>query len=229
MDRNNVVNKYLKDHLTDVEGYSTETYDDQKGIETVGKGLNLRSPATTASLLRLGHDPEAVKTGAVSLSDEDLGKAEDDVINQKRELFNNIKSQGFPQKEFNEAQEAAMLSLVYNSPQLLGPNLRQRLNENDDLGAMKEILLNSNKEQSPGIQLRRLKEAEMYGGPLDFQQLLKTMNPEEKKQVYNMLGKIQNEEQKTEALKKYEQFNPDYKPPMEKPVFFKMPKLLKGN
>lgn len=226
--RDDIVKKYLKTHLSDVEGYSPDVYQDQKGVDTVGEGISLRSPATGKSLLNLGYSPDQIKSGEVQLNEDELQKTQDDILQQKRDQFSNIKSQSFPDKQFNEAQEAAMLSLMYNSPQLVGPNIRQRLNENDDLGAMKEILLNSNKEQSPGLQLRRVKEAELYGGPLDFQQLIKTLKPEEKKQVFDMLNKLDNEEHRKGALEKYKQFNPEEKRELDKPQFFKLNKLLKG-
>jgi GH24 family phage-related lysozyme (muramidase) len=228
LDRNKIVNTYLKNHLQEVEGHSDEVYDDQKGIPTVGRGISLRSPSSQESLLRLGYDPDSVQRGEVSLSNEELDQVENDIINQKRDYLNTIKSQSFPQKEFNEAQEAAMLSLMYNSPQLVGPKLRQFLNEGKDLDVMREIVLNSNRENSPGLQLRRIKEAELYGGPLDFQNMLKTMTPQEKAQVYQLLNKIDNEEQRNSVLEKYGQFNPDYQPPMEKPKFGKIANIFKG-
>lgn len=224
MSRDKIVNKLLESHLNEFEGFSPEVYKDQKGIDTVGTGISLRSPSSSKAMEELDIVPKEN-----TFKEEDLERIKNNVIEQKKELLNRIKSQSFPQKELKENQEAALLSLAYNSPQLLGPNLRQRLNENDDLGAMREILLNSNKENSPGLQLRRVKEAELYGGPLDFQQLIKTLKPEEKKQVFEQLNMIENEEQKKSVLDKYSQFNPEYKRPLEAPTFYKLPNLFKGN
>jgi GH24 family phage-related lysozyme (muramidase) len=226
LDRDNTVNKYLKTHLSDVEGYSDEVYDDHKGIPTVGTGVNLNSPTTQKSLLNLGYEPARVTSGEIQLSPEELDRIHDDHINETKNIFNTIKSQSFPQKNLNEAQEAAMLSLMYNSPKLVGPSLRQHLNNNDDLSVMKEIVLNSNRENNPGLQLRRIKEAELYGGPLDFQQMLKTLTPEQKKQVYDSISQIKNEEQRLQALEKYAQFDPEYKSPLEKPKFYKIAGML---
>lgn len=223
-DRNALVDRLLNSHLDEFEGYSSEVYEDQKGIPTVGTGINLRGPATGKAMSDLGITNETDE----SFKQEDLSLIKNNIINQKKDFLNNVKSQSFPNKELKENQEAALLSLAYNSPALIGANLRQRLNENDDLGVMKEILLNSNRENSPGLQFRRVKEAEMYGGPLDFQQLIKSMSPEEKKQVFDQLSKIENDEQKNTVLQKYSQFDPNYKRPLEKPPFFKMGNLLKG-
>lgn len=227
-DRNSLVDRLLQDHLNDVEGYSSDVYDDQKGIPTVGGGINLRSPSSTKAMDDLGIKSSDEESKQL-FGDDDLERIKNNVIGQKKELLGSIQSQSFPNKQLKENQEAALLSLAYNSPQLLGPNLRQRLNENDDLGAMKEIILNSNKENSPGLQLRRIKEAELYGGPLDFQQMIKTLSPDEKKQVFDHLNNIENEEQRNTVLQKYAQFDPNYKRPLEKPQFFKMGNLLKGN
>src|SRR6185503_4717253 len=218
--RNKLVDRLLETHLKDVEGYSPEVYADQKGIPTVGTGINLRSPSSAKAMDDLGIVQKNAQEAQELLGEDDLERIKTNVIGQKKDLLNTIKSQSFPQKELKENQEAALLSLAYNSPQLIGPNLRQRLNENDDLGAMREIILNSNKENSPGLQLRRIKEAELYGGPLDFQQLLKAMSPEEKKQVFDQLNQIENETQRNEVLQKYAQFDPNYKRPLEKPQFF---------
>lgn len=228
MSRDALVDRLLQSHLDDVEGYSSEVYNDQKGIPTIGNGINLRSPSSSKAMNDLGIVQNTDEKSNPTFNEEDLARIKTNVIGQKKELFNTIKSQSFPQKELKENQEAALLSLAYNSPQLIGPNIRQKLNDNDDLGTMKEILLNSNKENSPGLQLRRVKEAELYGGPLDFQQLLKTLTPQEKQQVFDHLNNIENDAQKTEVLQKYAQFNPDYKRPLEKPQFFKMGNLLKG-
>lgn len=229
MDRNDIVNKYLKTHLDDVEGNRSEVYEDQKGIPTIGAGINLRSPQAQKSLINMGHAPEAIQSGEIQLKPEELNKIQEESLSEKKRMFDVIKSQSFPQKELNEAQEASLLSLMYNSPKLVGPNMRQHLNEGRDLDVMREMVLNSNQEQSPGLQLRRIKEAELYGGPLDFQQMLQTLKPEEKKQVFELLNKINNDEQKTQVLQKYSQFDPDYKRPDDKPKFFKLANILKGN
>lgn len=228
MDRSDVVNKYLKTHLSDVEGHSDHVYADHKGIPTIGTGINLRSPSAQKSILNLGYEPQKIQTGEAQLSPEELDQVHADSLNDTRSVFETIKSQSFPKKELNEAQEAALLSLTYNSPKLLGPTLRQHLNNNQDLDVMREMILNSNKENSPGVQLRRVKEAELYGGPLDFQQMIKTLKPEEKKQIYELLNKIENDEQRGQVIAKYGQFNPDYQAPLEKPSFYKLANLLKG-
>lgn len=228
MDRNKIVDDILNRHLNEVEGYSSEVYDDEKGNPTVGTGINLRSPASEKAMDELGIIKKSAEESNIPLDDSDLDKIKTNIVGQKRDLLNNIKSQNFPNKDLNEAQEAALMSLTYNSPQLIGPNLRQHLNDNNDLDAMREILLNSNKDNSPGVQLRRLKETELYGGPQDFQNLIKTLSDEDKNRIYNSLNSIKNEEQKNHALEKYSQFSPSYKAPAEPLQFYKINKMLKG-
>ncbi len=228
MDRKGIVDKYLQTHLSDVEGNSDQVYQDHKGIPTIGTGVNLKSPSAQKSILNLGYEPQKVQTGEAQLSPDELNKVHADSLNDIRNVFETIKSQSFPKKELNEAQEAALLSMTYNSPKLLGPSLRQHLNNNQDLDVMREMVLNSNKDNVPGVQLRRIKEAELYGGPLDFQQMIKTLKPEEKKQIYELLTKIDNDEQRGQVIAKYGQFNPDYQAPLEKPAFHKLANLFKG-
>lgn len=221
--RNKIVDKLLKSHLDDVEGYSSTTYKDQKGIPTVGAGISLRSPSSKKAFEEMGVDPNVDEMDKFTLDE-----AQQNIFDQKRELLGNIKQKYFPEKQLNEAQEASLLSLTYNSPELIGPNLRQYLNEGKDLDVMREIVLGSNKEKSPGLLVRRLKEAELYGGPLDFQNLLKVLSPEEKANIYNMLQKLEDPQHKQKVLERYQQFAPDYKAPMEPVKFMNLNKLIKG-
>lgn len=149
-----------------------------------------------------GIDPEAVRSGQRKLASEEL----DDIHNQyvgKREglVRNQIGSDLYDTLKPNE--QAAIMSMGYQSLNNLGPNFTGHLASDDKIGALREMILNTNKDQDPGILRRRLREAELYGGPLDFSAAFKTMNSEEKKQLRNIMDKIQNENTKKEMLDKY--------------------------
>lgn len=202
--------------LTEVEGESSEVYQDSKNIPTVGKGISLRSAASQDVLKSLGYNPEKVKRGQKSVKAKDLAKAEDMILSQKEKLLDNMQSSSFPDAKLNDAQRAALLSLAYNSPKLIGSNLRESLNKGDEIEAMKEIALRSNKDKMPGVTYRRLREAEMFGGPLGFQQMIDSMSEEEKNLINNSLRDAQDPQRKQMFLDKYPQFSPAYEEPIQK-------------
>lgn len=203
---NKVAKSLAKRFLDDVEGYSSDVYQDYKNIPTVGSGLSLRSPATVKALTEMGKEVADVN----SLSDKDLSKVQDKVLNEKSKLISNLQKTDFPNANLNEAQKAALISLAYNSPQLLGPELRKNLNANDELETLKEIAIRSNKENKPGVAFRRLQEAELFGGPLGFQQMVDSMSEQDKNIINNTLNQTSNEERRMEMLNKYPQFSPSY-------------------
>ncbi len=221
------VKALAKEKLKEFEGSLNEVHQDSKGIDTIGSGMALRSPATKNAFANLGYDTEKIRTGETSVPQKDLDSAMDKVLNEKYDLLNNIKERSFPQKNLNEQQQAALLSMVYNSPELLGPNIRQYLNEDKDVDVMREIVLNSNKDKSPGVLFRRLQEAELYGGDMGFSDMLSTMSEQEKNYIFNTLNETKNEQQKQKMIEKYPQFAPSYVP-TEAPKFNKVLKLFKG-
>ncbi len=202
--------------LAEVEGESPEVYQDSKNIPTVGKGISLRSVASQDVLKSLGYNPEKVKKGQKSVKAKDLAKAEDMILSQKEKLLDNMQSSSFPNAQLNDAQRAALLSLAYNSPKLIGSNLRESLNKGDEIEAMKEIALRSNKDKMPGVSYRRLKEAEMFGGPLGFQQMIDSMSEEEKNLINNSLRDTEDPQRRQMMLDKYPQFSPAYEEPIQK-------------
>src|SRR5690606_15111850 len=68
--------------------------------------------------------------------------------------------------------------------------------------ATREILLNSNKEQSGGLAKRRLKEAELFSGK-DFNRIINTLNPEELGKLRNQINTIENINEKENVLNTY--------------------------
>lgn len=147
-----------------LEGFSPEVYPDQKGIPTVGHGINLNSPEVSEILDNMGYDTEAVKRGVLELSPEELDVVANEQDMEKKRYLQTIQKQDFPNYKPTENELNALMLLMSNSPKLIGPNLRQRLNNNDRFGAFDEIINRSNKDKSPGVQYRRMQEAEEFAG-----------------------------------------------------------------
>lgn len=212
-----------KRYLKMFEGNESDVYQDSKGIDTVGPGLALRSPATASAFKKQGINVEDVRSGK-KLKPKVLDKALDDVLSQKEEIVNTMQKTSFPSGQLNDAKKAALLSLAYNSPQLIGSSLRKKLDANDDLGAMEEIALRTNKEKSPGVLYRRLQEAELFGGPLDFNQMVQGLSEEEKNLVFNTLNETKDPQRKAEIMKRFPQFSPSFQDTND---FLKLNSLLK--
>lgn len=205
-----------------VEGHENEPYSDTMGNPTVGTGLNLDDEDVRGFMNIRGIDPEQVKTGQRKLASNEL----DDIHNQyvdKRERLVREKIGGDVYDTLKPNQRAALMSMGYQSLNNIGPNLTGHIASDDPIGAMREIILNTNKEQDPGILKRRFEEAELYGGPLDFTSTFKTMTPEEKKALKDTFEKLQNDNVKQDVLKKYGSYLGDPQPQQ----FNKLQNMLK--
>jgi GH24 family phage-related lysozyme (muramidase) len=217
-DSRNIFNDFIKK----VEGHSDEVYADSKGVPTVGTGLNLDDETVQGLMNLRGINPEEVKSGQRKLATEEM----DDIHNQYMD-----KRTGLVRSQVGEDlydtlkpnEKAALMSMGYQSLNNLGPNLKGHIASDDKIGAMREMILNTNKDQDPGILNRRMQEAELFGGPLDFSSAFKTMSPEEKRQLMDTFNKLKNENVKAEALKKYGSYLNDA-PPAQ---FNKLQDLLK--
>ncbi len=188
--------------ILELEGYSPDVYKDIKGISTIGGGLNLEAPETRALFKSLGYDPDAVKEGRVQVPAEDLRfikqQSVDKSIREVKRKFEGL--------DLDDNQILALASLHFNSPSLIGPNLTKYITEGDRAQAAKEIYLRSNREKSPGITKRRLKEAEtFYGKPLSN---IPT-SPDEKAEVFGLLNQMKDSAEKSQLLNQYAHFNPD--------------------
>src|SRR5690606_22089984 len=95
--------------LDEVEGYEPNVYKDFKGIDTVGIGGNLRSPATQQSLEELGIDQEELKRGQRSLSKEEADELLKRTIFDKEKYLQNIHKDYFPNFQMTDNQKAALL------------------------------------------------------------------------------------------------------------------------
>jgi hypothetical protein len=84
------VKALAKEKLKEFEGSLDTVHQDSKGIDTIGSGMALRSPATKEAFDDLGYDTEKIRSGETSVPQQDLDSAMDNVLNKKYELLNRI-------------------------------------------------------------------------------------------------------------------------------------------
>lgn len=196
----NIVLDKTLDFLKQVEGYEPEVYQDSNLKPTFGIGANLQSPATQEAAKALKFNTDELKRSGISPEQSDMLARK--TLELKHPEFKRIKEQSFPGAKLNHDQEAALMSLYYNNPKLLGPLMRGYLDTNDVTKVSKEILLRSNKNKRPGIAKRRLAEAEMFAGE-SFPEVMKAFSPDEKKELLNLIENIKNPNEKARVLEKY--------------------------
>lgn len=195
--------KFLDPLLAETESFSDSVYEDSNKNPTVGYGANLNSPEVRGMFNLMNIDYDSVRNNQRKLTQEEARKLKDMQIRDKEKYFNKLLGERAPASELNETKKAALMSMYYNNPELIGPNMINHLKNNDHLNVIKEMILNSNKDNEPGVLRRRLKEAELYGGPLDFSSSFKLMEDKEKQQILNIINQTKNEELKKELLQKY--------------------------
>lgn len=209
--------KYFDPLIKDVEGYSDDTYEDHKGTPTVGTGLNLEDADVQGLMKIRGIDPEEVKTGNRQLASDELDEIHNSYIGKREKLVRNRLGEDL-YDTLQPHEKAAVMSMGYQSLNNVGPNFTQAISSNDRIGAIREMILNTNKDQNPGILSRRFREAEVYGGPEDFSSAFKTMTPVEISKLQNIINKLTNDNVKQEIMQKYGQY-------LNQPAPVKMDKL----
>lgn len=209
--------------IKDVEGYSDTPVDDGKGNPTIGHGINLNDEGNKALLSMHGYDPVKVTAGEQNLDPDTVNNIHDSIVrNKESEVRSKIGSDLFDAMKPHE--QAAIMSLGYNSMNLLGPQMTEKLASGDRTAAAKEMILNSNQKNEPGVLRRRLKEAELYADPVGFAQTMKSLTPEERDQVTNIINALQNEQLKQEMVTKYGSYLTPARTPASN--FTKINKLL---
>ena len=150
--------------ITAHEGWSSKVYGDSLSIKTIGYGFNMDEPSNRDLVKRalksaddhfdaLRHgDKELTPREGRILFEASVGQAEK-LINQK---FSDVDLKGY--------QRMALVSLAYNHPALIGPNLTKQIKAGDFEAAKDEILNGSNKYKIKGIQNRRIDEANLFSG-----------------------------------------------------------------
>lgn len=188
--------------LHKVEGFRSEPYLDNQGNVTIGTGINLQNKDNQARLAMMGYDPDKVMNGQQKMSPHDLNHLDEMVQNKSFEDTKKII--GADMVDFMPVnKQEALHSLVHQSKNNVGPNLKSYLAKDDQLNVINEIMANTNVQNDPGLQLRRLHEAMHYAGPLDFSSATKILTSEQKDKILNNLNNIQNEPTRNEALRTY--------------------------
>jgi GH24 family phage-related lysozyme (muramidase) len=182
----------LKQFIERLEGREVTVYKDENGIPTVGIGSNLKSPEVPAILRRMGLNPKKILSGKQQLSQKQIDYLYMRQMAEKELYFIKIAQKDFPSADIKLNERRALLSLMFNSPALIGPRMRKFLEENNDEKVVHEIILNSNRSKSPGLQKRRIEEAKQYSGH-KFKYYFNKLSKEEKKQVYNIYPGLENE------------------------------------
>lgn len=190
------------DFLLEHEGFEPSIYKDTSDIDTVGVGANISSPATQKAAEQLNLNTEQMRASQSKLTPEQGRMLARKTLEVKYPEFKTIRSRDFPEAKLAPNSEAALLSMYYNNPKLLGPILRSKLASNDMTGAAKEIMLRSNKDKVPGITKRRLAEAQLFLGD-QFEPTITNLTPEEKQEIHAILSSIENPHEKAKVLEQY--------------------------
>ena len=168
--------KLLYPLLDEVEGFRRKVYNDSRKIPTVGYGFNLNAPDTAGILKLHGHDVNALRRGKRGMNPRDAQLIRDAILDKHEQLLRHtIGDDLFNGLSHNK--KAGLMSMMYNSPKLIGPKMIQGLATNDnDLALLQEVVLSSNKKKDPGTLYRRMREAELMS-PDNFQNAFKAMEP----------------------------------------------------
>lgn len=200
MDSSNNYKSQLKPFLKELEGFSKDVYKDSRGFDTVGYGFNLDAPETAGYLAANGYDANKIREQG--MSEEDADRIKDFIIDKEEEKLRKRIPESFD--TLSENEKAAVMSLHYNSPKLIGPSLQGYLASGDKLNAAKEIATRSNKNKELGVAFRRLKEAEMFNSNLG--DVFKIMSPEEKYELQQIINNSDNENVKRDITERYGSF-----------------------
>lgn len=189
--------------LEKAEGFKDTVYYDTNNNPTIGHGINLNDKANQ-EMLRLNEINVDDLYKGRSLSPEQSSSLKHKILDRKeKELKSHVTDDLFNQLSANE--QASLMSLMYNSRNLIGPKLREYLGSGDKLGAAREILANSNPKNELGTLFRRTDEAANFINNDDTQMadLFRTLSPEESLKIKNILDNTKNENVKRDYLEKY--------------------------
>ena len=153
------------------ESFRSLSYDDGLGNITIGYGFNMSDDTAYPQFLRAlgtsrkGSVEDAARynrllTGAEKLSEPDARKLFEVSIGEAEKIVRNRLS-GVMLKGH---QRLALVSMVYNHPSLLGPELIKHVKKGDLKAIENEIKHRSNKHKIKGIDNRRVVEWDMYFG-----------------------------------------------------------------
>lgn len=193
----------VKPMLDKSEGFKDTLYYDSKNLPTIGPGLNLKDEGNV-TLMKLNNiDVDSLFQGG-QLTPEQGSLLRDKVLERKeKELRSHVSDDLFD--ELNPNEKASLMSLMYNSRNLIGPKLKENLAKGDKLGTAREILAYLNPKNELGTLVRRSDEASTFIGNDEEQlnNLFRTLTPEEIQKLKSVLDKSDNENVKREYLERF--------------------------
>jgi GH24 family phage-related lysozyme (muramidase) len=189
--------------LEKAEGFKDSLYFDSNEIPTIGHGINLKDKANQEMLRLQGIDVDGLYKGGTLNPEQSMGLKNKILDRKESELRAHISDDLFD--ELSPSQQATMMSLMYNSRNLIGPKVRENLAKKDNLGVAREILAYSNPKNELGTLVRRSDEASQFldNKEEELQNLFRTLTPEEIQRINSILDKTDNEPVKNEYLQKY--------------------------
>lgn len=193
----------LESFLKEQEGYSPDVYNDIRGNPTVGIGTNLKSPEVPKMLENMGISHDDVVRGDRQLTSEESQELMRQQVADKAKLFSALQQSSFPNAQIADNEKSALMSMYTNSPKLIGPNIQRYLDGNMKNEVVKEMMLRSNKHKDPGIESRRIREAELYAGPELFQNVVNTLSDDEKTQIREIVKGIKNPHERIRVMEQY--------------------------
>jgi len=162
-DRTNYLQRRFE-FISEHEGWRSKTYEDTRGFRTVGFGFNLDEPTNRTLyknvLNKTDEDFEALRNGQTELSNREGRILFEAAAGSAERLISNK----FSDTDLKGYERLSLISLAYNSPKLIGPNLTKHIKSGDRKAAFDEIKFRSNGRKSKGIQNRRDLEAQMFSG-----------------------------------------------------------------
>lgn len=138
------------------EGSETRAYPDAKGIMTVGVGFNLEREDAREIMEGLGYNYDKVLKQEEHIHPRDVDKLLDHTLQQTyNELTQKLKNNDIDISKLPSHQVEAMMSLYFNAPSLIGPNLMRNIKEGNLDGANDEIEFRSNGGTKPDDMTER--------------------------------------------------------------------------
>ena len=163
------------DFIKREEGVRKFAYDDKtgrpvgdgytvQGNRTIGIGFNLERPDAKRVLQDVldidGKTFKDIYDGRKGLNDEQVRQLFDYTVQEAEQIINNK----FGDLGLRDHQRLALVSLAFNNPSLIGPNLTRFVRERNWEMAAVEIRDRSNAGGVPGIASRRRREAKLFTG-----------------------------------------------------------------
>lgn len=142
------------------EGAELRAYKDHNGHPTVGYGFNLDRQDARQRIEALGFDYDKVRSGEQEITEAAAETLRDSALAESVDVV----KRKFSDTPMARHQVAALASLHYNNPSLIGPRLTKWIKQGEWEKAADEIELLSNKNEVYGIKLRRQREAAMFRG-----------------------------------------------------------------